>query len=51
MVSVVFVVKLEDVVKVGNTLLNDIELNIPIINNYQPAFNTNKILDNIRNKK
>ena len=42
---------LEDVINVGNNLLSELELNIPIINNYQPAFNTKNIIDNIRKRK
>ena len=42
---------LEDVIKAGNNLLSEIQLNIPIINNYQPAFNTKAIIDKIRSKK
>ena len=34
-----------------SNLLSEIQLNIPIINNYQPAFNTKAIIDKIRSKK
>ena len=41
---------LEDVIKAENNLIEKIALNIPIINNYQPAFNTKKLIEDIRNK-